>query len=1598
MNMNMDTGVIELIKLLADSNVEIKLDEDHLAVSAAKGSMSPDLLEKLKTHKQVLIAYLKQSHRAVPRINPVIREQDIALSYAQQRLWLLDKIDGGSSHYNMPDALHLRGKLDVDALHGAFNEILLRHECLRTCFKENGDGHPYLDIQQAQILNIEIHDLSELDNAQKNAELESLVQRESEALFDLSKDIMLRARLIKLADDEHVLLATTHHIASDGWSRSIIIGEFCALYRAFKQGQESPLPPLPVQYADYAHWQREWLQGELLDEQLGYWENQLRSLPPVHSLPLDHTRPESQTFNGNIVTRKMDRESMDRFNALCQAHGATLFMGLHSVLSTLLSRHSNESDIVVGTLIANREQPEIANLIGFFANSLVLRSDLSAKPNFVELLQQSRRVLLEAYEYQQVPFEKIVERLQPARNISYSPLYQIVLVLQNNEEGSIDLPDLSMDTLSGEVQNVARYDMTLDITQSKDGLVLNWGYNKDLFEEITIQRMAEHFEVLLQAAIKKPEESVFSVEMVTSEERNLLLNEWNVVEAKFASETCLHELFERHADENSDAVALTFEGQELSYGDLNRKANKLANYLIENKSVKPDFLVGICLDRSFDMIISILAVLKAGGAYVPLDPKYPKSRLQYMVEDAGLSVVLTNKQQQDLDVFSTDITVCLDDEPFITGLGNYSEDNIAPASLGLSPSHLAYLIYTSGSTGNPKGVMVEHHNVTRLLETSQNHFEFSNDDTWCLFHSFSFDFSVWEIWGALGYGGRLVIMPYSVTRSTSDFYHALQTEKITVLNQTPSAFNSLVTQDQEEQAELSLRYVIFGGEALNFTMLRPWVEIHGDSAPELINMYGITETTVHTTFKRLSRAVIFDESIGNLIGETLPDLSMFILDKQKLLTPIGVVGEIYVGGAGVARGYFQRTELNAERFLTLDRFDNCRVYRSGDLARYSLSGELEYIGRMDSQVKLRGFRIELGEIESQVLKLDGIKEVAVLCRGIEDEKRIVVYVVPCDSEIRADSVGQEVVDNYINILKTTLPEFMVPSVFVVMDALPLDNNGKLDRKKLPETDYALKLEEYIAPRNSLEEEIATAWMEILAPIRQVGAKIGVNDDFFLLGGNSLLVVRLAAKIRLIGHEVSVRDIVQSPTIAGIASRINDNVATTDDDFLNSQEFVLDSTKGQFHVTPSQSRLLKQGKSYNENRFKDLIFDVHEKIDLDILNRTVVTIINHHDALRSRFFKNVTEQWMTSIAEKMETYEVVIEDLSGVERNSDIEKSCIEFFSRFKKCVDIYNGPVFAVAYAKLPDGQPDRLCFSTHHIVYDGHSLDLIYKDFHHVYDSLRKGTVPELPTTASIVQIGNWVHNNPASQSLFDATKSWLKSVKTELMPLDINVDGDRDKLNTFGTSDELIKTLPLDSEKIKNLDLAPLCKIALINTLAKWSGQNQIEIIELSAFRYDLAMLANLDLSRTVGLITGDKVQVLKPMFEDSLGLRLARLREQLAAIPYDGMLLKHASEFVNDGRQLIHYETRFNFLIPPAPSTDNDSIGVLDFRADDVGYEDKELEPIYNGEAIRANLFMINAVQNEGGLVLSWDYSKNLYLESTIENLLNDYIVEIETMLAM
>jgi amino acid adenylation domain-containing protein len=1099
-------------------DIRVYLEDEKLKVEAVGGSLADDEREYLKTNKNGIIELYKKYS--------IQSNYSLAyLSKQQKRLWIVDQIEPGSTQYNISATLKFEGELNQKALWQALSAIVDRHQVLRTTYRIDELNEAIQVIQSAVVPPLPVVDVSHLADAEQDREALRLAREEASRPFNLSTDIMLRALLVKFSLQSHELVVTMHHIASDGWSSGVLTKELSVLYGAFSRGLENPLPPLAIQYADYSHWQHEWLQGEVLKKQLEYWTGRLQNLPTVHNLPLDRPRPSIPSYRGGIVLRRLSARIRQGLNALAQSREVTLFMILNAAFAALLSRYSGETDIVIGSPIANREKAELAPLVGFFVNTLVLRSDLSGDPGFIDLLTQSKERLFGAYEHQQLPFEILVDELQPARSLSHNPLFQVMLILQNNEQGELALPGLKLSKMTQPVV-IAKFDLTLEIMEKGvEGLELKWEYAADLFDASTIERMAEHFEVLLQSIIANPQAKISGLPLSTAAEKNRLLVEWNNTATDYPRTRCMHELFEEQVGKTPTAVALVFENQRLTYGQLNEQANRLAHYLVTAKRVGPDMRLGICMERSLEMVIAILGVLKAGGAYVPLDPEYPQARVAYMLEDAGLETVITTTGMLGSVPITKQQAVCLDEAAVRQELTAMPVTNPDPRELSLASHNLAYVIYTSGSTGKPKGVMIEHASLVNFLLSMSHEPGMSAADTLLAVTSTSFDIHGLELFLPLITGARTVIASRSDTTDANRLMRLLEDHSVSAMQATPATWKMLLEAQWSAGRPIKL---LCGGEAWG-SMLQQGLLANGNVS--LWNMYGPTETTIWSSVRQIKR-----EDKGINIGPPIANTQFYVLEKNFEPCPVGVPGELFIGGEGLARGYLNRGELTDERFLRnpfLAGADG-KMYRTGDLVRWLADGNLQFMGRIDHQVKIRGFRIELGEIEAVLVAHELIKDAAVVDRdGIDGDKQLVAYVVPKIAGIALQDDGLRA------HLKESLPEYMVPSLFMFLESLPLTPNGKVDRKALPAPDLSASGDQYVAPQTNTERRLCEIWQNLLGADR-----VGTNDNFFRLGGHSLLAMKLIAEIRSQWSiEIMIKAIFEFPEIGSLSKVVDQAVLT-----------------------------------------------------------------------------------------------------------------------------------------------------------------------------------------------------------------------------------------------------------------------------------------------------------------------------------------------------------------------------------------------------------------------------------------------------------------------
>jgi amino acid adenylation domain-containing protein len=1248
-------------------------------------------------------------HDAAPPLVPIERDGPLPLSFAQQRLWFLDQFEPGTPLYNMPAAIRLQGRLDREALQRTLDEIVRRHESLRTRF-ELHEGVPVQVIAPEMALTIGLADLRDLPLGEREGQARALAQEEARRPFDLANGPLLRACLLCLDEEEHVFVLTMHHIVSDGWSVGVLVREWALLYSAYAQGEASPLAPLAVQYADFAHWQREWLSGEVQARQLDYWRAQLHDAPALLNLPLDRPRPPVQSRRGASLPFTVPAATAAGLAALGKREQATLFMTLMAAFNVLLARYSGQDDICIGTPIANRNRAEIEPLIGCFVNTLVLRSKVDGQASFEQVLRQVRDTALDAYTHQDLPFEQLVDVLKPARQVGTSPLFQVLFVLQNTPEREWAMPGLVMQPLEAEAVT-AKFDLTLTVAERDGRLEAAFSYSSELFEASTIARMARHFTRLLESAVQAPHARVGELAMLDDEERQRLLVAFNDTGSPCPQGT-LAALFEAQVRRTPAQVAVVVEDRQLTYAELNARANRVAHYL-RGRGVGPDVLVGVCLERSLDLIVALLGVLKAGGAYVPLDPAYPMDRLALTLEDAQAALVLTT-QALSAQLPSSEVPcVCLDTEE--AALAACPEGDPAPVAM---PHSLAYVIFTSGSTGRPKGIAIAQHSAVNLLDALVRQIYLQNGAQLSglrvgMNASFAFDASVKQ-WLMLMHGATLYVVPSAVRADHEALARALRAWELDALDCTPSQLSLLLGAGDDVWLP---RHLLIGGEPIGQEL---WNKLRSYRDSVFFNVYGPTETTVDALICHIQQA-----GEVPVLGRPIANVQVYVLDERLNPVPVGVAGELHIAGEGLARAYLRRPGLTAEKFIA-NPFGaaGSRMYKSGDLVRHTSDGTLEYLGRIDHQVKVRGFRIELGEIESCLLLDPAVRDAVVVAR--EDEalgKRLVAYVVLRDQ----DAVDTEALRA---ALRARLPEYMVPAQLVSLPALPLNANGKVDRKALPAPDRdALPGRTYEAPVGDVENALASLWEQILH-VEQVSR----NDDFFELGGHSLLATQVVSKIRqALRVDLPVRALFEAPTVAALALRVQ---ACAGHDA--APPLVPVERDGPLPLSFAQQRLwfLDQFEPGTPLYNMPAAIRLRGRLDREALQRTLDEIVRRHESLRTRFELHEGVPVQVIAPELALTIGLAdLQDLPLGEREGQARALAQE---EARRPFDLANGPLLRACLLCL-DEEEHVFVLTMHHIVSDGWSVGVLVREWALLYSAYAQGQASPLAPLA--VQYADFAH-----------------------------------------------------------------------------------------------------------------------------------------------------------------------------------------------------------------------------------------------------------------
>ncbi|MBZ4423048.1 non-ribosomal peptide synthase/polyketide synthase, partial [Myxococcus sp. RHST-1-4] len=1488
-----------------------------------------------------------------PALVPVPRTGDAPLSFAQQRLWFLDRLRPDSAFYNLPAAVRLDGALNVEALERALSELVRRHEVLRSTFHDPGTG-PVQRVSPEARVALERMDLSGLPEAEREAEARRLANVEARRPFNLERGPVLRASLLKLDARRHVLLLTLHHIVTDGWSLEVLVREVSALYGAFSEGRPSPLPALPLQYADYAVWQRTWLDSGVRESQLDYWRKQLARLPPLLEMPTDRPRPPIQNFRGTTYTTVLPRALVDGVQALGQREGATPFMVLLAAFQTVLHRYTGQSDFAIGTDIANRHQVETEGLIGFFVNQLVLRTRLEGSLSFRELLARARETMLEASAHQDLPFEELVSALNPERSLAHSPLFQLKLTYQDAVAlEQVELPGLLWSRVPAEA-GTTKVDLTLSVTRTPKGLECRCEYSTDLFDERTVRALMGHLSTVLAAALERPETPVRDLPLLGAEERRQVLVDWNRTEVAYPTGATVHGLFSAAAARTPEAVAVVAGEHTLTFGELERRSNQLAHHL-RSLGVGPEVRVGLFLDRSLELVVGLLGILKAGGAYVPMDASYPAERLAFLARDSGVPVLVTRDDLADLLPSQGELLVCMDsDERALSRQPTHAPET------GVTSDCLAYVIYTSGSTGLPKGAMLPHRGVVNYLTWALNAYRVTEGQGAPVHSSVSFDLTVTSLIAPL-VAGRPVVLTREEEAVTALAETLRAGNDFSLVKLTPTHLKLLAEQLRPEELAGRTRALVIGGEALNAESLRPWRQY----APKtrLINEYGPTETVVGCVIHEVSAGEPDAGSVS--IGRPIANTRLYVLDARLQPVPVGVPGELYVGGDGVGRGYLGRPTLTAERFIP-DAFSTtpgARMYRTGDRVVYRADGRLDYLGRLDSQVKLRGFRIELGEIETVLAEHPSVREAAVVLReDTPGARRLVAYV---SGEESAEAPSAETLQSF---LRGRLPEHMVPAAFVVLDALPLTPNGKVDRQALPapESTQAAQERPFTAPRNPVEEKLAAIWAQVLGVPR-----VDIHDNFFERGGDSISGIQMVARARQAGLELTPTQLFENQTIASLARVVSTTTATVEEQ---------GPVTGEMALTPIQrfffERELPAPHHYNQS----VLLVLRRRLQPSVLQKALLALVTHHDALRLRFSRSAQGEWQQSFAPPPDSFSLRAVELSSASEQqlpAALEAACADV----QRSLRLDEGVLLRAALVETGPQRPQRLFLAANHLGVDAVSWRILLEDLElAVSQALEAKPVSLPPKSTSLKSWAERLQAYARSPELEKELPRWTALASPPLPAFPTDSQG----TNTVASARTLSVSLEADTTRLLLQEAASawrarpdeLLLSSLAVALSRSFGLPSV-LVDVEGHGRE-ALFSGVDLSRTVGWFTSVAPVRLEVPAHASLGDNLRGVRDSLRALPQRGIgfgLLRYLGQphVVEAMRALPTAPVALNYLGQLDASAAASSLFALSSEASG---------PVQGEGGLRSHLLELNAVVLDGRLKLDFIYSSNLHTAARVQ----------------
>ncbi|SEC97784.1 non-ribosomal peptide synthetase [Pseudomonas marginalis] len=1490
-------------------------------------------------------------------IATVDRSLPVPLSYSQQRMWFLWQMEPDSPAYNVGGMARLRGVLDVGRFEAALQALIMRHETLRTTFP-SVDGVAYQKVSAQTGLRMDWQDMSALNEGEREQRLQQLADHEAHTPFNLETGPLLRTCLVKAGEREHYLVLTLHHIVTEGWAMDIFARELSALYEAFIDERLSPLAPLPVQYLDYSVWQRQWLESGERQRQLDYWTAQLGNEHPLLELPGDRPRPPVQSHRGELYRFDLSDDLAARVRAFNAERGLTLFMTMTATLAVLLYRYSGQTDLRIGAPVANRIRPESEGLIGAFLNTQVLRCQLTGQMSVAELFEQVRHTVIEGQSHQDLPFDHLVEALQPPRSAAYNPLFQVMCNVQRWEfQQSRQLAGMTVEYLANDAR-ATKFDLNLEVTDLDHRLGCCLTYSTDLFDEPRIARMAEHWRNLLEALIANPQQRLSELPLLSATEQRALQDSLGVEAGEHRLDQCLQQLFSQQALKRGDAPALTFAGVTLTYAELDARANRLA-WMLRERGVGPQVRVGLALPRSLEMVIGLLAILKAGGAYVPLDPEYPLDRLHYMIEDSGIGLLLSDAAMFDAlgELPASVACWCLEDD--LPVLANYPAGELPFISL---PQHQAYLIYTSGSTGKPKGVVVSHGEIAMHCQAVIERFGMRPDDCELHFYSINFDAATERLLVPLLSGAQVVLRAQGQW-DAEEICGLIRTHGITILGFTPSYGSQLAQWLATQHQTLPVRMCITGGEALTGEHLQ---RIRAAFQPEVFfNAYGPTETVV-MPLASLAPQQLEEGAASVPIGSIIGDRVAYILDADLALVPQGATGELYVGGAGLAQGYHERPGMTAERFVA-DPFarQGGRLYRTGDLVRQRADGLVEYLGRIDHQVKIRGFRIELGEIETRLLEHAAVREAVVLALDSPSGKQLVAYLV-------SDADHGTLREALKAHLKAQLPDYMVPAHLIVLDSMPLTANGKLDRRALPQPDPEANRQQYVAPRNELESTLAAIWCAVLN-VQQVG----LDDNFFELGGDSILSIQVVSRARQAGIHFSPRDLFQHQTVQTLAG-----VATRSEQ-VSAEQGVLTGASG---LTPIQHWFFDTDIPARQHWNQALVLKPLQLLEPHRLEQALLAVLEHHDALRLSFTRR-DAQWHA---------EHLAVPKGGVLMQAQVRdmQQCTALFTDTQRSLDLQHGPLVRALLVDGPQGQ-QRLLIAIHHLVVDGVSWRVLLEDLQNVYRQLSDGQSVSLPAKTSALR--DWAARLQAyagSESLREELSLW----QDRLAGSDAALPVARPH-GSLRNRDADTVSVRLDAEHTRQLlQQAPsayrtqvndLLLTALARVLCRWSGHGSA-LIQLEGHGRE-SLFDDIDLTRSVGWFTSAYPLRLTP--QTGQGDSIKAIKEQLRAVPHKGLgygVLRYLADDLckQSMAALPSAQVTFNYL------------GQFDqsFGADALFHPlDESAGLAHDPDAPLPNELSVDSQVYGGELVLRWTFSRERHDPQAIQDLAQAYLAELQALVA-